>query len=148
MKKKNKILIIHGPNLNLLGSREEDIYGSLSLEEINNLITQRITVPDVDSEFFQSNHEGAIIEKIQNTDANFIIINPAGLTHTSVSLRDALKARGIPFIEVHLSNIYSREPFRRKSLLSDLALAVICGFREYSYLFAVDYALKFLSEKD
>ncbi len=147
MRKKSKILVIHGPNLNLLGQRDKDFYGELTLENINKLLMDKVK-DRAQIEFFQSNHEGELIDNIQNTEADFIIINPGGLTHTSVSLRDSLEAKRIPFIEVHLSNIYSREPFRRKSLLSDVALGVVCGFREYSYLFALEYALRFLSEKD
>lgn len=140
---RKKILIIHGPNLNLLGERETDIYGNITLEEINQELERRVK-DKVELEFFQSNYEGEIVEKIQDTEADIIIINPAAFTHTSVALRDALRARAIPFIEVHLSNIYSREPFRRKSLLSDIALGVISGLGEFSYIYALNFALKFL----
>jgi len=145
---KKKILIVNGPNLNLLGKREVKFYGRNTLEDIENSLKKEAQNLGVEIEFFQSNYEGELIEKIHSTDADFIIINPAGLTHTSVSLRDALKSVNIPFIEVHLSNIYSREPFRRKSLFSDIAKGVISGFKEMSYKFALEGAVEFLREEN
>jgi 3-dehydroquinate dehydratase-2 len=131
-----KVLVVHGPNLNLLGLREPGLYGDSTLDEINQSLSVLALELDVEISFFQSNQEGVLVERIQaamgNTDA--ILINPAGLTHTSVVLRDALLATGIRFIEVHLSNIHAREEFRRVSLLADAAQGVICGFGPSSYL--------------
>lgn len=131
-----KVLVVHGPNLNLLGLREPGLYGDSTLDEINQSLSVLALELDLEISFFQSNQEGVLVERIQaamgNTDA--ILINPAGLTHTSVVLRDALLATGIRFIEVHLSNIHAREEFRRVSLLADAAQGVICGFGPSSYL--------------
>ena len=125
------ILVIHGPNLNLLGKREPEVYGYLTLEDINQkLIVQAQNAPYI-LDTFQSNWEGAIVDRIHQAFADqtrFIIINPAALTHTSVALRDALLGVAIPFVEVHLSNVHARESFRHHSYLSDKAQGVICGF--------------------
>jgi len=142
--RKRRILVINGPNLNLLGRREQKIYGKVSIEKINTQLKKESVRKGVDIEFYQSNYEGKIVDKIQGTDADFIIINPAAFTHTSVAIRDALTARKIPFIEVHISNIYSREPFRKESFFSDKAVGVISGFREFSYMYALDFATKIL----
>ena len=117
-----KVLVIHGPNLNLLGKREPEIYGSLSLEEINKEIERLARQEEVSIETFQSNHEGDLVTRIQDAMGRFdaIVINPGGYTHTSVAIRDAIIAVGIPTVEVHLSNIHKREEFRRRSLLADV----------------------------
>ena len=138
------ILIVHGPNLNLLGVREPAIYGALTLQDINRNLTRLTENADVKLDFFQSNAESALIERIQQTisdGTDFIIINPAAYTHTSIALRDAMAAVKLPFIEVHLSNIYSREPFRQHSYFSDLAIGVISGFGAQGYELALEYAL-------
>jgi 3-dehydroquinate dehydratase-2 len=139
-----KILILHGPNLNLLGTREPEIYGRLSLDEINRNLSKMAENAGIRLENFQSNAEADLIGRIQQTmsdDTDFIIINPAAYTHTSVALRDALAAVKLPFIEVHLSNIFARETFRRESYFSDLALGVISGLGPKGYELALEYAL-------
>ena len=138
------ILIIHGPNLNLLGVREPDIYGGSTLQDINNNLNRLTENASVSLDFFQSNAESALIDRIQQTindGTDFIIINPAAYTHTSVALRDALAAVKLPFIEVHLSNIYSRESFRHRSYFSDLAIGVISGLGAKGYELALEYAI-------
>jgi 3-dehydroquinate dehydratase II len=142
-----RLLVLHGPNLNLLGTREPVCYGRTTLDEIDQRLTKRADEAGAILQTFQSNHEGALIDRIQRAPAeeiDFILLNPAGLTHTSVALRDALAAVALPFIEVHLSNIYRREDFRQKSFFSDLALGVICGCGWQGYLFALDVALQAL----
>lgn len=143
MAKKIRILIIHGPNLNLLGQREPGIYGKLTLSEINNMIKERATSLNVDVDFFQTNHEGMMVDKIQQTAGHYdcLIINAAAFTHYSVAVRDALLAINLPAIEVHLSNIYRREEFRHKSVISDVVNGIVCGFGVHSYLLALDAAL-------
>ena len=139
-----QILVLHGPNLNLLGSREPGIYGTQTLEQINADLVQIATAAGAIVNTFQSNHEGALIDRVQTarTDgSDFIIINPAALTHTSVGLRDALAAVNLPFIEVHLSNIHQREAFRHHSYFSELAVGVICGLGADGYRLALDHAL-------
>lgn len=139
-----KLLVLHGPNLNLLGTREPDYYGLATLADINLALARRATTAGVELETFQSNHEGALIERVhaaREQKVNYIIINPAGFTHTSVALRDALAATGIPFIEVHLSNVHAREPFRHHSYFSDLAIGVIAGLGGKGYLLALEYLL-------
>ncbi len=143
-----KILIIHGPNLNLLGSREPTVYGSKTLDSINNCLVQEGKKLGHQLFCFQSNSEQELIEKIQQAPSDqiaFIIINPAAFTHYSIALRDALLAVGVPFIEVHLSNIFKREPFRHHSYFSDIALGVISGFGDRSYLLALEEAHHYLS---
>jgi 3-dehydroquinate dehydratase-2 len=140
-----QILVLHGPNLNLLGSREPGIYGTQTLEQINADLVQIATAAGAGLNTFQSNHEGALIDRVQaaRTDgSDFIIINPAALTHTSVGLRDALAAVNLPFIEVHLSNIHQREAFRHHSYFSELAVGVICGLGADGYRLALDHALR------
>jgi 3-dehydroquinate dehydratase-2 len=140
-----RILVLHGPNLNLLGSREPDIYGQESIAGINRRLARTAERHGVALEIFQSNHEGDLIERVQGARQRgvaWIIVNPAGLTHTSVALRDAFAAVKIPFIEVHLSNIYSRETFRRHSYFSDLAVGTICGLGAQGYDLALDFALR------
>ncbi len=130
------ILVIHGPNLNLLGKREPDIYGTVTLEDINTRLSALAAALGVDVSFYQSNHEGDLVQKIQNSlgVVNAIVINPGAYTHTSVALRDAVLSTGIPTVEVHLSNIYNREEFRKHSYLADVAVGQVTGFGTDSYL--------------
>jgi 3-dehydroquinate dehydratase-2 len=144
-----RILALHGPNLNLLGSREPEIYGRTTLADIHAAMESRARADGVQLESFQSNHEGQLVDRIQAAAVegiDFIVINPGAYTHTSIALRDALAAVRIPYIEVHLSNIHSREPFRRHSYFSDQAVGVICGLGAHGYLAAVDFALGQLRE--
>jgi len=137
-----KILIIHGPNLNLLGSRESDIYGIKSLDEINNSLNQLATELGVEIVIEQSNHEGEIVDLIQKSDDySVLLINPAAYTHTSVAIRDAIAAVKIPAVEVHLSNIHRREEFRQKSLIAPVATGQISGFGPDSYLLGLRAAV-------
>jgi 3-dehydroquinate dehydratase-2 len=139
-----KILVLHGPNLNLLGTREPEIYGRETLADIDRRLIALGKAAGVPIACFQSNHEGALIDRVQRSakdKVNFIIINPAGFTHTSVALRDALGGVAIPFIEVHLSNIHAREPFRRHSYFSDLAAGTICGLGSRGYELALGFIL-------
>lgn len=141
------ILVLHGPNLNLLGKREPDVYGTLTLATINANLEQKFQNSHCKVVTFQSNYEGALIERIHQAaldGMDFIIINPAALTHSSVGLRDALLGVAIPFIEVHLSNVYAREPFRHHSYLSDKAMGVICGLGAQGYHFALEFAVDHL----
>lgn len=145
------ILVIHGPNLNLLGQREPEIYGHTTLNDINQALIQQALQGSLQLDAFQSNWEGAIVDRIHQAFAEktrFIIINPAALTHTSVALRDALLSVMIPFIEVHLSNVHARESFRHHSFLSDKAKGVICGLGVDGYHFALSHALKLLVTPD
>lgn len=138
------ILVLHGPNLNLLGTREPGVYGSVTLSQIDAELTQLAGAAGVALHTFQSNHEGALIDRVQAAAADgtrAIVINPAGFTHTSVALRDALAAVALPFIEVHLSNIHRREPFRHHSYFSDLAEGVICGLGAAGYRLALKHLL-------
>ena len=138
------ILVLHGPNLNLLGSREPDVYGRVTLDEINERLMTLAGKNGANLLYFQSNAEAALAERVQQarTDGTqFIVINPAAFTHTSVALRDALAAVAIPFIEVHLSNVFAREAFRKESFFSDLAVGVISGLGAAGYEYAVQYAL-------
>lgn len=142
---KKKILVLHGPNLNLLGTREPEHYGRDTLADIDARLMQRAQAAGANLESFQSNAEADLIGRVQTarTDGtSFILINPAAYTHTSVALRDALAAVAIPFIEVHLSNVFSREPFRHHSYFSDLAVGVISGLGALGYELALDYALQ------
>ena len=139
-----KILVIHGPNLNLLGQREPGHYGADTLESINQELTDLATLSAVALETFQSNHEGEIIDRLHRTlndGTDFIIINPAAYTHTSIAIRDAFLACAKPFIEVHLSNVHARENFRHRSYLSDVAIGVISGLGKDSYLLALHAAI-------
>lgn len=139
-----RILVLHGPNLNLLGNREPGIYGHTTLATIHAAMEARALADGVQIESFQSNSEGGLIDRVQAAAAEgieFIVINPAGYTHTSVSLRDALAAVAIPFIEVHLSNIFARESFRQHSYFSDLAVGVISGLGAQGYELALESAL-------
>jgi 3-dehydroquinate dehydratase-2 len=139
-----QILVLHGPNLNLLGSREPQIYGSRTLAEIDADLMEIAAKAGAKLECFQSNHEGALVDRIQaagRDGCRFVIINPAAYTHTSVAVRDALAGVGLPFVEVHLSNIHKREAFRQHSYFSDLADGVICGLGPMGYRLALQYAL-------
>ena len=139
------VLVLHGPNLNLLGSREPDYYGKTTLESINLGLQSQAEKSGISIEVLQSNAESALIERIHQlatTPVDFIIINPAAFTHTSIALRDALSAVKIPFIEVHLSNVHARESFRHHSYFSDIAVGVICGLGAQGYSLALDYAIK------
>jgi 3-dehydroquinate dehydratase-2 len=138
------ILVIHGPNLNLLGKREPEVYGHLSLDDINQQLIAQAQQATLQLDTFQSNWEGAIVDRIhqaQQDGVQYIIINPAALTHTSVAVRDALLGVAIPFIEVHLSNVHAREAFRHHSYLSDKAIGVICGLGAKGYAAALDYVI-------
>lgn len=139
-----RLLVLHGPNLNLLGTREPEVYGRASLAGIDADLAQRATEAGHSLESFQSNAEHVLVERVQQSRGavDFILINPAAFTHTSVALRDALAAVAIPFIEVHLSNPHAREPFRQTSYFSDLAVGVVCGFGPLSYGLALSAALR------
>ncbi|MDI3323151.1 type II 3-dehydroquinate dehydratase [Pontibacterium granulatum] len=139
-----KILVLHGPNLNLLGTREPEVYGSTTLADINQELSQQAGTAGHDLDSFQSNAEFELIERIhraRDEGVAFIIINPAAFTHTSVALRDALLGVAIPFIEVHLSNVHAREAFRHHSYFSDKAVGVICGLGAQGYQFALQSAM-------
>lgn len=143
-----QILVLHGPNLNLLGSREPAVYGHTTLADIDEQLAGQARAAGVALHSFQSNHEGALIDRIhaaRGDGTRFIVINPGGFTHTSVALRDALAAVAIPFVEVHLSNVHRREPFRHHSYFSDLAEGVIAGLGAAGYRAALTYALERLA---
>jgi len=144
MSKNPSILVVQGPNLNLLGSREPEVYGKTTLEDIHRKLEQLAKSHAVGLDTFQSNHEGELIDRIQKAKqdgVDFIIINPGAFTHTSVALRDVLAGVAIPFIEVHLSNIHQREEFRKHSYLSDIAIGVICGLGALGYELAMTAAI-------
>ncbi len=139
-----RILVLHGPNLNLLGTREPAIYGALTLADIEARLVAQAQARGATLTSFQSNHEGVLVDRIQQArldGTEFIVINPAAFTHTSVAIRDAFAAVALPFIEVHLSNVHKREPFRHHSYLSDLAVGVIAGLGADGYEAAVRFAL-------
>lgn len=144
------ILLINGPNLNLLGTREPTIYGSTSLSDVITSAHTQCTERSVNFSHIQSNHEGVLVDRIHEArgKVDFVVINPGALTHTSVALRDALAGVEIPFVEVHISNIHKREAFRHHSYLSDKAEAVICGLGVYGYEAAIEFAVRYLREKD
>jgi 3-dehydroquinate dehydratase-2 len=144
-----KVQIINGPNLNMLGKREPEIYGCLTLDEINAKLVERSELLDLELFFFQSNHEGAIADKVhEDFNENFdgIIINPGALTHTSVVLRDALAMMSCPMVEIHLSNVYKREAFRHKSMLADIVTGRITGFGHYGYEMALNAIANMINE--
>ncbi len=144
-----KILILNGPNLNLLGLREPDIYGSTTLAQINEQLSYEFD-NKCELEFLQSNHEGVLVDRIQKClfePVDGLIINPAAFTHTSVAIRDALLAIKTSFVEVHLSNVHAREDFRRHSYLSDIASGVICGLGSYGYQAALNYLINYLPKR-
>ena len=139
-----RVLVLHGPNLNLLGTREPQVYGRTTLDEINRELAAIARADGATLECFQSNHEGALIDRIQlarEQQVSYIIVNAAAYTHTSIALRDALAGVGIPFIEVHLSNVFAREPFRHHSRLSDIAAGVVCGLGAQGYELALRFVL-------
>ncbi len=139
------ILVLHGPNLNLLGIREPEVYGRITLDEINSKLSALAQSKGAKLAHFQSNAEGALVERVQQARADeidFIIINPAAFTHTSVAIRDALAAVAIPFVEVHLSNVHAREAFRKESYFSDIAVGVISGLGATGYELALQFALQ------
>jgi 3-dehydroquinate dehydratase-2 len=145
-----RVLVLHGPNLNMLGTREPEIYGHLTLADIDARLKVQALALGVALDCFQSNHEGELVTRIQNARAentDFILINPAAYTHTSVAIRDALAAVSIPFVEVHLSNVHAREAFRHHSYLSDIATGVICGLGAYGYEAALEFALRRLETR-
>ena len=144
----SRLLVLHGPNLNLLGTREPDVYGRVTLAEIDEALAEKAQAAGAELSSFQSNHEGAIVDRIQQArteQVDFVLINPAAYTHTSVAIRDALAGVALPFIEIHLSNVHKREAFRHHSYFSDLAEAVICGLGWKGYLYALDFALERLA---
>jgi 3-dehydroquinate dehydratase II len=141
----SKLLVLHGPNLNLLGTREPSVYGTTTLAEINQLLQDIASAAGMTLEAFQSNSEGALVDRVQAAKpegVGMIVINPGAYTHTSIALRDAFAAVAIPFIEVHLSNVHAREEFRQKSYLSDVAVGVITGLGADGYQFAVEAAIR------
>lgn len=144
----SRLLVLHGPNLNLLGTREPEVYGRVTLADIDQALADKAQAAGAELSSFQSNHEGAIVDRIQQArteKVEFVLINPAAYTHTSVAIRDALAGVALPFIEIHLSNVHKREAFRHHSYFSDLAEAVICGLGWKGYLYALDFALERLA---
>ena len=143
------LLVLHGPNLNLLGTREPEIYGALTLADINQNLKEAASAHDMETYSIQSNHEGALIDALQEaaTKADGVIFNPAGYTHTSVALRDTVAAIGIPVVEVHLSNVYAREEFRHKSLLSAGFAGKISGFGWISYKLALEALVEIIERE-
>lgn len=146
---KIKVLVVHGPNLNLLGTRDPGIYGYQTLENVNKLILERAESVGVEIDFFQSNSEGLLIDKLQASakEFNAILINPGALTHYSYALRDALSAIGLPVVEVHLSNIYAREEFRSKSVTAPVAIGMISGFGAKGYLMGLNALVERLNDE-
>ena len=145
MPRPKNILVLHGPNLNLLGTREPEHYGAITLDAINLRLANRARQAGVNVASYQSNVEGELVDRIQQAQrdgVDFIIINPAAFTHTSIAMRDALAAVKIPFIEVHLSNVFAREEFRHRSYFTDLAVGVISGLGSKGYELALEYALQ------
>ena len=143
-----RILVIHGPNLNLLGTREPNIYGKITIAQINKKLKELALKKKVKLDVFQSNHEGEIVDKIGAAKNSYdaLLINPAAYTHTSVAIRDAILATGVPTVEVHLSNIYSREDFRHNSLIAPVAKGQISGFGMDSYIYGLDAAINLLKK--
>ena len=146
----NKIIILNGPNLNLLGEREKNQYGSFTLKDIEKSCNEYSSKNNIKLSFFQSNIEGELVDKIQNSrlDQDGLIINAGGYTHTSIAIHDALKILKIPIIELHISNIYNREEFRHKSLISKVAKGVICGFGANGYVMSLNAMSKFLKNEN
>lgn len=148
---KKAVLVIHGPNLNMLGFREPEVYGKKTLSEINDGLAAYGAERSIDIETFQSNHEGRIVDRIQqlakSKSHNGLIINPAAYTHTSIAIRDALLLLDIPIVEIHLSNIHKRESFRHKSMMADIVTAQITGFGDRGYFLALDGILQIITEQ-
>jgi 3-dehydroquinate dehydratase-2 len=146
---RKKILVIHGPNLNLLGGRERSVYGKATLKDIGKEMLELAAAEKVSLDFFQSNHEGEIVTKIQEAEGRYgaIVINPAAFTHTSVAIRDAIAAVSVPVVEVHLSNIHARESFRKESFISPVAAGVVFGFGKDSYLLGLRGAISLVRAK-
>lgn len=144
-----RVAVLNGPNLNLLGIREPAVYGTASLADLERDVRAAATALDVELSWMQTNHEGALVEAVQGLrgTADGALVNPAGLTHTSVALRDAFLAVAVPFVEVHLSNIHAREEFRRRSLLADLAVGVVAGFGPAGYRFALEGLVAHLRDR-
>ena len=143
-----KVLLLNGPNLNLLGIREPEIYGSTTLKEIEEKVAAVLSEHEIECETFQSNSEGEIIDWLhQNRGADFLLLNPGALSHTSVGLRDAVLGVGIPFIEIHLSNVHKREEFRHYSYFSDIAIGALAGLRVKGYLLATEIADDYIEQK-
>lgn len=144
-----RIAVFHGPNLNMLGTREPHVYGRTRLEDIDDMLQAQAELASVEIVCRQSNSESELVDWIQqSSDINFIIINPAAYTHTSVAIRDALSATAIPFVEIHLSNVHAREAFRAHSYFSDIATAVITGLGYRGYGYALDFAINYITSKD
>jgi 3-dehydroquinate dehydratase-2 len=147
----HSVLFLNGPNLNLLGQREPEVYGQLSLSDLNGLVTDKANILGLMATTYQSNLEGELVNRVHTAKVDgvdFIVINPGAYTHTSVALRDAFLGTDIPFIEVHLSNIFSRESFRHRSYLSDIAVGVISGFGAHGYELAIEAAVERLNQSD
>lgn len=144
----SKVIVIHGPNLNLLGEREVEIYGKLTIDQINKALKKAASSEKIDIEIMQSNHEGEIVELIGKSKGKVdaLLINPAAYTHTSVAIRDAISATKIPTVEVHLSNIYAREEFRHTSLISPVAKGQVCGFGLQSYILGLKAAISLIKK--
>ena len=144
-----KILVIHGPNLNLLGQREINVYGKVTIDDINKDLKKIAQAKKIELVIVQSNHEGEIVELVGKAKGKYaaILINPAAYTHTSVAIRDAVSAVNVPTVEVHLSNIYAREEFRHKSLIAPVAKGQICGFGKLSYVLGLEAAISLISKK-
>ena len=144
-----KILVINGPNMNLLGLREPDIYGKKTYSDLIDLLKSKAEAEGIEIAFMQSNHEGDLVDAIQNAypDTDGIIINPAAYTHTSVAIRDAIAAVGVPTIEIHMTNIHAREEFRHNSLISSVCIGQICGFKQNSYQLGLKAMYEFLKEE-
>jgi 3-dehydroquinate dehydratase-2 len=140
MTDQKKIMVVHGPNLNMLGKREPEVYGTTTLDDINGMLERRAAELGLVVEAFQSNHEGALVDKIQEAvnTCNGMIINPAAYTHTSVAIKDALLLLDVPVVEVHISNVYKREPFRHVSMVSDVVTGKIVGLGVHGYKLALD----------
>ncbi|MBS1254262.1 MAG: 3-dehydroquinate dehydratase 1 [Deltaproteobacteria bacterium] len=143
------VLLINGPNLNLLGSREPEIYGSTTLKEIEEQVASTLKKHEINCKTFQSNSEGELIDWLhEQREADFLLLNPGAFTHTSVGLRDAVLGVGIPFVEIHLSNVHKREEFRHQSYFSDIAIGALAGLGVKGYLLAAEFAVDFIKQKE